>query len=98
MTSIGAYRHRVTLEAPGEPVPDPDGGFTEDYAPLDPPTWDCAITQASVRTLEAIGAGSVIAQAPHLIRGRYHKGITTQTRVIFAGRTFSVIYVANRDE
>ena len=98
MPAIGTYRHRVTLEAPGEPVPDPDGGWLEVFTPLVPPTWDCSIQQAAARTLEAIGAGSVIAQATHVLRGRYHPGITTQTRVTFEGRILSVLFVANRDE
>jgi len=98
MPAIGQYRHLVSLDAPGDPVPDPDGGFTESYAPLDPATWDCAIQQASVRSLESIGAGSVVAQATHLVRGRYHPGITTQTRITFHGRVLNVLYVANRDE
>lgn len=98
MPSLGALRYVVTLGNPGDPVPDPDGGYTETFTPLDPPTWACSIQQAAARTLEALGAGSVVAQATHVLRGRYHPGITTQTRITFAGRIFSVIYVANRDE
>jgi SPP1 family predicted phage head-tail adaptor len=98
MPAIGTFRHVVTLDAPGDPVPDPDGGYTEAYAPLTPPTWDCAIEQASTRSLESLGAGSVIAQATHLVRGPYHAGITTQTRITFQGRILNVLYVANRDE
>lgn len=98
MPAVGSYRHRVTLDEPGDPVPDPDGGYMESYAPLDPPDWDCSIQMAASRNLEAIGAGSVIAQATHLIIGRYHPGITTKTRLTFEGRSFSVIFVADRDE
>jgi len=98
MPAIGTYRHRVTLGNPGDPVPDPDGGWQETFTPLTPPNWDCSIQQAAARTLEAIGAGSVVAQATHLLRGRYHPGVTTQTRVTFNTRTFSVLYVSNRDE
>jgi len=98
MPAIGTYRHRVTLEAPGDPVPDPDGGFSEVFTPLVPATWDCSIQQPGARTLEAIGAGSVVSQATHVLKGRYHPGITTQTRVTFEGRILSVLFVANRDE
>ena len=98
MPAVGSFRHRVTLTNPGSPVPDPDGGWSETPVPLVPPTWDCSIEQASARTLESIGAGSVLAQATHLVRGRYHAGITTQTRVTFGARVLSVLFVANRDE
>jgi head-tail adaptor len=99
MTAVGTYRHRVTLTNPGSPTPDPDGGWSETPVPLIPPEWDCSIQQASARTLESIGAGSVLAQATHLVRGRFHPGITTQTRLaVGGGRVFSVLYVANRDE
>ena len=98
MPALGTYRHRVTLATPGDPIPDPDGGFTEVMLPLDPPDWDCSIAPASARTLESFGAGSVIAQATHLLRGRYHAGITTEAVVGFEGRTLNVLFVANRDE
>ena len=98
MPAVGTFRHVVTLSNPGSPVPDPDGGWSETPVPLNPPTWDCSIEQASARTLESIGAGSVLAQATHLVRGRCHAGITTQTRVTFGSRVLSVLFVANRDE
>jgi head-tail adaptor len=85
MTAIGEYRHRVTLENPGDPVPDGDGGYTETSIPLDPPDWDCSIQAASTRDLESIGAGTVLSQATHLLKGRYHPGITTESRVLIGG-------------
>jgi SPP1 family predicted phage head-tail adaptor len=95
---IGQYRHRVTLGNPGDPVPDGDGGYTETFAPLDPAEWDCSIQAASTRDLESIGAGTVLAQATHLVKGRYHAGITTESQLTFNGRTLNVVYVTNRDE
>jgi head-tail adaptor len=98
MTAIGEYRHRVTLENPGDPVPDGDGGYTETSIPLDPPDWDCSIQAASTRDLESIGAGTVLSQATHLLKGRYHPGITTESRVLIApDRILNVVFVANRD-
>lgn len=99
-TAIGAFRHRVTLDEPGDPISDPDGGWLPTWAPLDPPTWDCAIEPptARVRAMEGSGGGSVIAQATHLLTGRYHPGITTQTRITFKGRTFNALHVINVDE
>jgi len=96
--AIGEFRHRVTLGNPGDPVPDPDGGFADTFTPLVPAEWDCSIEQANARDLESIGAGSVLAQATHLVRGRYHPGITTQTRVTFRNRVLTVLYVANKEE
>ena len=97
---IGSYRHRVTLDEPGPVVGDPDGGWVASWVPLDPSAWDCAIEMppARPRDMESIGGGTILAQATHLLKGRYHKGITTQTRVTYKGRTMNVIYVANRDE
>lgn len=98
MPAIGEYRNVVTLANPGDPIPDPDGGWIASWAPLDPPDWDCSIQPATVRALESITAGTVLAQATHIIRGRHHPGITTETRVTFEGRTLNVVYVTNRDE
>jgi head-tail adaptor len=98
MPGLGQYRHVVTLENPGDPAPDGDGGYIETFAPLDPAQWDCAIVAASTRALEALAAGTVLAQATHLVTGPYHPGITIETRLTFEGRRLNVIYVANREE
>lgn len=98
MPAVGRYRHRVTLAVPGDPVPDGEGGWTDTEIPLDPAVWDCSIAPATARTLETIGAGAILATATHVIKGRYHPGITTQTRVTFRDRVLSVLFVANRDE
>ena len=96
---IGTYRHRVTLDNPGPAVPDGAGGFTATSVPLDPAVWDCSIVPATASDVEAIGGGTVTASASHVVRGRYHPGITSQTRVRFgSGRTLNVVGVANRAE
>ena len=98
MTTIGELRHVVTLESPGPPVPDGDGGYTESWQPLNPATWNCSISSANARDLESLTAGTVVAQASHILRGRFHGGITTEARISFEGRTFNVLSVVNRDE
>jgi SPP1 family predicted phage head-tail adaptor len=98
MGGVGGYRHRVAVEAPGTPVPDPDGGYTEGWEPLDPPDWDCAITRATAADLERLSAGTVLSQATHVVKGNYHAGITTETRLTFDGRVFNVLSVVDRDE
>jgi head-tail adaptor len=96
----GQRRHVVTLENPGDPIPDGDGGYTEAWAPLDPAQWDCAIEGVSVRPLsqESRAGNTVLAQASHVVTGPYHAGITIETRINFRGRVFHVVYVGNTDE
>ena len=98
MSAIGQYRHKVRPETPGAPVPDGDGGFTENWQPLDPPEWDCSIEAATVRDLERMVAGAVQATATHLVRGRYHPGINVDTRLVFGSRRLLVQYVNDVDE
>jgi SPP1 family predicted phage head-tail adaptor len=95
----GERRHVVTLEQPGDPVPDGLGGFTEEWTPLDPPTWYCAIQPAAARDMERlVAAGVVQTTAAHLLAGEYHPGITTETRLTFEGRSFRVQSVRDLDE
>jgi head-tail adaptor len=86
----GQWPHLVTLEQPGDPMPDGEGGYTETFAPLEPPTWYCAIQAATVRDLERQVAGTIQATATHLVRGVYHPQITTETRLWFEGRQLAV--------
>jgi head-tail adaptor len=85
--NIGALRQVVTLSNPATATADNDGGFTQTpYVALDPAEWRCAIQPASVRTAERSFAGTVIAQATHILNGRFHSGITTQTRMVWVDR------------
>lgn len=59
----------------------PDG-TSGSYTPLDPPAGHYAIVSE--------GAGVV------LLRGRYHAGVTTATRLHWDGRTFHVDLVVNK--
>jgi hypothetical protein len=88
---IGQHRHPVTLSTPTAPVPDGDGGYTQTYTPLAPSPWWCAITPAprTARTAETTGSDTVTAHATHVLTGRSHPGITSQTRLVWtdqAGR------------
>jgi hypothetical protein len=84
--TLGALRQLGTLSTPGPPVPDGDGGFTQTSIPLDPPVWRFAIEKASVRSAERHFAATVIAQAAYILTGRFHPGITTQTRIAWVDR------------
>lgn len=94
----GRRIHRVLLQAPGLNVPDGDGGYTNTWTDLSPNTWQVAIEPATARDLERLTAGTVIAQASHIVTGPYRDDVTINTRVIFNGRTLNVIGVANPEE
>ena len=78
---IGDYRHLVLLQSPGSPVPDGDGGWTETWSDLSPSTWHVSIEPATARDLERVSAGTVMSTASHIVKGRYHPGVTTKTRI-----------------
>jgi head-tail adaptor len=98
MPPIASYRHRVTVQNPGPPVADGQGGYTEGWNDAVPPVLDVSITPATARDLERIAAGTVLTQATHLIRGRYHPQISTASHLLFGARVFAVIYVGNPEE
>ena len=87
---LGALRQVVTLSHPGAPVPDGDGGFTQSYTPLDPPTWRAAIEAATVRASERHFAATITAHASYILTGRYHPGIDTKTRLVWTDRSGEV--------
>ena len=91
---IGAMRQVVTLSAPGVPMPDGDGGYSQSYTALNPSEWRCAIEAASVRASERIFGATVTAHASYILTGRYHSGISTQTRLVWTDRS-GLSHVAN---
>lgn len=92
--AIGELRQVVTLSNPTTVSPDGDGGYVQAYTPLDPATWRCAIEKASTQAAERFFAGSVIAQSSYILTGRFHAGITTQTRMVWVDRA-GVTHTAN---
>jgi head-tail adaptor len=96
--SINEYRHRVLFQTPGAPVSDGDGGWTNTWADLAPGAWMVSIEPATARDLERVAAGTVLSTASHIVKGRFHPGVTLQTRMIFGGRTFSITGKANVEE
>jgi len=95
---IGGYRHLVTLENPSGKTPDGEGGYTQTWAPCVPPTMHAAIDVAGAGDQERLTSGTVISQATHVLRMRYHPELSTQTRLTFHGRAFSVTAVHNLEE
>lgn len=91
--AIGDYRHVVTFQTPTS-VPDGDGGMTETWADLGSP-WNVAIAPATVRDLERQAGATIIATATHIVRGRYRSDVTVDARMVFDGRIFQIMGVAN---
>jgi Phage head-tail joining protein len=109
MDAIGTRRHLVTVEDPGTPVKDNDGGYTVAWTPLIPSTWAVSMTPATARDLERITVGTVLSTATHIVKGRYHPQITVKTRLTkgprktdgtlaTGSREFSVTGVLNTEE
>lgn len=96
--SVGDYRHSVVFENPSATVPDGDGGFTQTWDALDPPIWHVSIAPASPQDLERFAAGTVITQNTNIVKGRWRPDVSTATRMIFAGRPFSIVGTRNVDE
>ena len=84
--NTGTYRQVVNLTAPGATSPDGDGGYVQTFPSLSPSQWRCAIEKASVSSAERHFAGTVIAQGTHIMTGRFHAGITTETRLSWVDR------------
>ena len=98
MASSGTRRHRVTLQNPGAPVPDGDGGFTQGWTDLAPRVLHVSIEPATARDLERLAAGTNISSASHIVKAPYHPGVTTKTRLTFNDRTLHVASVINPEE
>jgi head-tail adaptor len=94
----GDYRHSVLFQNPGPPVPDGDGGFTQSWIDLVPPSWRVSIEPATARDLEFVTAGTVLSAATHIVRGDFHPGVTTATRMVFDGRQMSITGKQNLEE
>lgn len=97
-TSVAKRPHRVTLQDPGPPVADGDGGVTQTWADLVPPAMDAEIKTASAADLERVAAGTVLATATHIVTMPYHPQLKTSSRIVHNGRFFSVTGVADPDE
>jgi len=93
MTTRGERRHIVSFEAPGDPVPDGEGGYTYTWTSFTPAGWYVAIRPATAADAEAALAGTQITHVSHVITGDYHPGVTTDTRMIFNGQVYHVTSV-----
>jgi hypothetical protein len=97
-TRVGERPHRVQFQNPGIPVPDGDGSFTQPWNDLDPPQLYVGIEAATRLTYERFAPGTSIYTASHLVRGPFHPGVTTKTRILYGTRDFHVDAVTNLKE
>jgi SPP1 family predicted phage head-tail adaptor len=97
-TSVGERPHRITLQDPGLPVPNGDGGFTQSWVDLVPPSVSAKVAPATAADLERVGAGAVLATATYIVTLPYHPQLQTKSRVLFNGRIFHVVGVATPEE
>lgn len=95
--SIGRDSELVFFEEPSAPVRDHEGGYSEGWTPLNPPTWYVRVRAATVRDQESVIAGTVVTHLTVMVHGRYHPGVTTKTRMTFKGQVYQVTSVVNVD-
>jgi hypothetical protein len=85
----GDRRHLVTVQNPG-----PAGTWTD----LDPATWCVSLAQLTgddIGVFVEPAAGTPISSATYLVRGDFHPGVTTQTRMLFGAQAFAITSVDN---
>ena len=97
-TTLGQQNKLVLVQAPGPGVPDGDGGTTQTWADLTPPTWYVSIVPATEKDLERVAAGTVLTTNMSIVTGAYRDDITTGARLIFNSRRLNVTGVSNPDE
>lgn len=98
-TAISARPHKITLQNPGGPaVSDGDGGSTQGWIDLDPPSLFVEIKPATAKDLERVAASTVLSMNTYIVKGPYHAQVTTQTRIIFGTRIFNVTGPSNPEE
>lgn len=83
---IGTLRQVATLSSLAVTSPDGDGGYIPIPAPLSPAEWRCAIVKGTTGAAARLFSQTVLAITTHIIRGRFHAGIDTQTRVTWVDR------------
>jgi SPP1 family predicted phage head-tail adaptor len=96
-TPSGRRHHLVGLQNPTT-APDGQGNYTETWTDCAPPTAQAEIRPTGSSDLERVQAGTVTANASHLIAIPYQADVTTKTRVTYGPRVFSVLGVMNPDE
>lgn len=102
MMPLGRMDKLVTLDT-FVTVPDGGGGFTETWAPLDPPTAWVALESLSSGEMERQTADTITAGGTHAATLGYHPGVTVKTRLTYTdpdrgARVFQVIGLRDPEE
>jgi hypothetical protein len=94
----GARTNAVRIDAPGAPIPDGDGGFTEQWTTVID-SWPCAISSATAANQERQIAGTIETLATHRLSGDYLPQVNALCRMFLltdpehAPRRFDVLSV-----
>lgn len=84
------YPTLVVFQDPSPALPDGAGGYTQTWTDIPPGTWKVSVRPAAAADLERVGAGTVTTQGAALVRGHYHAGVTTKSRMLYNGKTWSI--------
>lgn len=95
--AAGRRRHRVTVQNPGTPVPDGDGGYIT-VPIVSPIPWNVAIDIATARDLEHVTAGTAIATVSHIVTGPYRPDVNSHSSLVYNGRVLNCTAVTNPEE
>jgi hypothetical protein len=87
-------RQVVTLAGPDVSSPDGDGGFVQTFTPLNPAVWRCKIDAGRPGKSEEVREGTITGHATYTMTGRFHTGITNQTRMVWTDRA-GVVHTGN---
>jgi SPP1 family predicted phage head-tail adaptor len=96
MSGVADYRHRVTLQR--QVTVTDDEGFTttewQDWATV----WAAVEPVDTIRRTVYYAAAAVNAERDVRVRIRYRPGITTDMRVVYGQRVFSIQLVVDPEE
>lgn len=92
-TSIGAMRHRITVEAPIR-VPDGSGGVIESWTPV-ATLWARIVDRAGN---EAFSADGITGRLTHDITLRPHPDLVPRNRIRLAARVFHILAISTSGE
>lgn len=92
------YRHRVNLFQTVATRLIDEASWTDDFVPLTPATWYCAIKPIGARERELLASPSSVTAVTHLIEGDHRPDLDTHTMIEFGARRFYVNAITNHDE
>src|SRR5690348_4602523 len=97
-TSAGNRDKLIDIQLPdGEPVPDGDGGFSQEFRTLAAGVF-ASIEPATARGLERFRANTVISTASHIVTIPFIEGVTTEAQLKYGSRVLQVRGYSNPNE